>query len=157
MLFVSQTVCNKKILLSGSFPLNAVVLQEQKGLRQGFRPLCCTPSPEDFTWGWFWTEDTRVLFAVEGKKCRAATRKTLPYLVSCCLQGILVKAERADATEVHDFPMSPETGSMGAGREPACEGSSKALQNRMEIQTYIQKPTSWRGKTLPYFQFIIPW
>lgn len=130
--------------------------RSRKGLAKDSDLFFWTPSPQDFTWGWFWPEDAGVLFAVEGKQCQAAARKTLPYLISCCLQGILVKAENSDATEVHDFPMRPETGSMGAGREPTCEGSSKALQNRVEIEIYIQKPTSWRGKTLLYFQFIIP-
>lgn len=55
--------------------------RSRKGLDRDSDLFFCTASPEDFTWGWFWPEDARVLFAVEGKQCRAAARKTLPHLL----------------------------------------------------------------------------
>lgn len=51
-------------------------------------------------------QETGVLFGVEEKQCRAAARKTLPSLISSCLQSILEGAGESGATEVQDFPIA---------------------------------------------------
>lgn len=45
-------------------------------------------------------QETGVLFAAKEKQCRAAARKTVPSLISCCLQSILERAGKSDAAEV---------------------------------------------------------
>lgn len=51
-------------------------------------------------------QEAGVLFAVEEKQCREAARKTLPSIISCCLQSILGRAGKPDATEVQGFPIT---------------------------------------------------
>lgn len=51
-------------------------------------------------------QETGALFAMEEKQCRAAARKILPALISCCLQSILERPGKSDATEVQDFPIA---------------------------------------------------
>ena len=100
--------------------------------------------------GWFWTEDTGDWSAAccgrEAVSSSCQENFAIPHL-------LLPSEYSGDSRKVWchwhlGFPYCPETGSTGEGREPTCEGGSNALQNRLEIQTYIQEQTTWRGKTL---------
>lgn len=106
--------------------------------------------------GGFWTEETGDWSAV----CCEREAVSSSCQENCAIPHLLLPSEYSgESRKVWcrwslGFSYCSETGSMGAGREPTCEGGSNALQNRLEIQTHIQKQTIWRGKTI---LFSTPW
>jgi len=101
--------------------------RNQKGLGRDSDLFFSTASLEDFTWGMIL--DCRYRRLKCRLLCRAAARKALPSLISCCLQRTL---EGAGKSEVPDFPVAPRQAPReDRGRQPV----------RGAVMPYI---TGWR-------------